>query len=350
MSPDRYRDEDVVGSATPGGGILVVCQARDDQLDATDLNLMGQARAWAEKLAKPGEVWGLVMGPAPEAGRSLGPQGARRVYCCPALDVLADPDIKARTACRLAMDLDVGWVFLIDDGTTAELGPRLAYLTQSGLVSRCLGLEQDGPGRFVARRPLHQGRLHQRQFLLPITPRLISWSPEALAQHRPRGEAQAPLVPLEAAGPSAVQTVRPLGVRRGDPATLPLEEAERIVALGRGMLPHGLALVEQVAGRLEATVGATRPVIDAGLLPFPKQIGQTGAAVAPRLLLTAGVSGANEFTVGIRGARRVVAVNTDPGARIFQLSDLGLVGDAQAVLTALLERIGHPGAEESGQE
>ena len=86
-------------------------------------------------------------------------------------------------------------------------------------------------------------------------------------------------------------------------------------------------------------MGGTRPVIDWQTLPFERQIGQTGKTVSPRLMITCGISGANEFTAGMEEARRVIAVDLDPHARIFRFADLGVVGDVHEILPRLIERL-----------
>jgi electron transfer flavoprotein alpha subunit len=80
-------------------------------------------------------------------------------------------------------------------------------------------------------------------------------------------------------------------------------------------------------------------VVDYEILPFERQIGQTGKTVAPRLLIACGISGANEYTAGMEKSQTVIAVNTDPTARIFRFADLGVVGDLHRVLPLLIARI-----------
>jgi electron transfer flavoprotein alpha subunit len=80
-------------------------------------------------------------------------------------------------------------------------------------------------------------------------------------------------------------------------------------------------------------------VVDWKVLPYDRQIGQTGKTVSPRLIINCGISGANEYTAGMEKAQHVVAINEDPGARIFRFSDLGLVGDLHEILPALIRRI-----------
>jgi electron transfer flavoprotein alpha subunit len=93
--------------------------------------------------------------------------------------------------------------------------------------------------------------------------------------------------------------------------------------------------VRELAAELGAEIGASRPVIDNGWLPRDRQIGSSGQTVAPKLYLALGISGAIQHVVGMKGAGCVVAVNKDPGAPIFNLSDYGIVGDLHELLPAL---------------
>ena len=88
-----------------------------------------------------------------------------------------------------------------------------------------------------------------------------------------------------------------------------------------------------------AAVGASRAVVDAGWVPYAMQVGQTGKTVKPAIYLAFGISGAMQHTVGMKGAKAIVAVNRDENAPIFKLADLGVVGDALKVLPALVEEL-----------
>jgi electron transfer flavoprotein alpha subunit len=168
---------------------------------------------------------------------------------------------------------------------------------------------------------------------------IISWNPEALGRHEREEDSSAEVVELPRVSIPESAGVRSIRVVEGDPETMSLEEADRVLAFGRGMDCEDLPALQELAREMRAAIGGTRPVIDAGLLPFERQIGQTGATVAPRLLLAWGISGANEFTVGIEHAQVIVAVNKDAQARIFGSSDLGLVGDGKAVLRQVLNQL-----------
>ena len=127
-----------------------------------------------------------------------------------------------------------------------------------------------------------------------------------------------------------------LGVEAAGSEKVDLTRAEVIVAAGRGVGgADKMPAIEALAKALGAEVAASRPVIDAGWLPRDRQIGSSGQTVAPRLYVAAGISGAIQHTVGMKGAQVIVAINKDASAPIFKIAHYGIVGDLHEVLPAL---------------
>ena len=119
-----------------------------------------------------------------------------------------------------------------------------------------------------------------------------------------------------------------------------LEDSKVVISAGRGMVDkENLELIETLASKLNAAIGGTRAIVDAGWMPYSQQVGQTGKTVKPDVYIACGISGATQHQVGMKDSKFVIAINKDEEAPIFQLADLGIVGDTLSVIPKLNDNI-----------
>jgi electron transfer flavoprotein alpha subunit len=229
-------------------------------------------------------------------------------------------------------------VFLPHTYQARDFAPALAVHLGRPLVTDCIGTRQAG-GRRLYVRPVFQGRL-----LADVAcdgPTLATFQIGAVrADSVMRGAAPAPVRALPVAIDAGLIRQRPDAPFREARQAVDLSQAERIVAVGRGIKEQEkVALAEQLAAAIGAEIGASRPICDASWLPMDRQIGSSGQTVAPKLYLALGISGAIQHLVGMKGARTIVAVNKDPEAPIFEVADYGVVGDLFEIVPAVIKEL-----------
>jgi electron transfer flavoprotein alpha subunit len=214
-----------------------------------------------------------------------------------------------------------------------DLAPRVAARLGLGLTGDAIDLDVDAEGRVRQHKPAFGGAI-VAPILSRTRPEMATVRPGVLPAARPVAGRRAVVETLAvpAVAPRiTVREMRPLAA-----AGAALDTAEVVIGIGRGIGgPAALPPIVQLAERLGAALAATREVTDAGWLPKQHQVGLTGRAIAPRLYVAIAISGAMEHMVGLRRAGVIVALNKNPKAPIFKLSDLGVAADYTTLLPHL---------------
>ncbi len=216
-----------------------------------------------------------------------------------------------------------------------DVMPRIAALLETAQVSDIMAVES--PRRF--RRPIYAGNAILTLEVDPAvkvlgTVRTASFQPAPTVSTLAPIHTLAPSVPLPAhtrfVSLSAAQTDRP-----------DLQTAAKVVSGGRALgSAEAFNLLYRLAEKLGAAVGASRAAVDAGYVPSELQVGQTGKIIAPQLYMAIGISGAIQHLTGIKDARTIVAINKDPEAPIFEVADIGLVGDLFEIVPQIEKLLG----------
>lgn len=303
--------------------------------------LVGKAR---ELAAQRGCSVVAVLGESPAAplgsADALIAAGADRVLRCRD-ERLAQNDagVYARFICDLARERKPETILFGATPFGRELAPGVAYSLQTGLTADCTVLEMDAEsGLLQQTRPAFGGNLMATIVCPERRPQMATVRPGIFAAPEPdaarAGEVED--VELEAAVSSVVEVLE----RAHADEEASIADAERLVVLGRGIgSKKALPLMRRLAELIGAEIGCTRPLVESGWLEYRHQVGQTGVSVAPKLLVSIGVSGAIQHLAGISGAETVIAINDDPAAPIFGAAQYSVVGDAAEVVSELVAKL-----------
>jgi electron transfer flavoprotein alpha subunit len=216
-----------------------------------------------------------------------------------------------------------------------DLAPRVAGRLHVGLTADCTALDLDDKNRLIQIRPTYGGNIlasiitpYHRPQMASIRPNVFKVEPYVhqveLSIKRPKIN-----VNLSELRVQLINTKPKITVFKD------VAEAEIVIAGGYGVGKENFKLIHELAIKIGAAVGATRKVVDEGWAPFDIQIGQTGKTIAPELYIACGISGTLQHSIGVKNAKKIIAINTDPVAPIFSMSDISILGDVKQILEEL---------------
>jgi electron transfer flavoprotein alpha subunit len=215
--------------------------------------------------------------------------------------------------------------------------PKVAARVWGGLTADCTKLEVDvEKGLLLGTRPAFGGNLmatiicpHHRPQMATVRHKVMK---QAVRDDSRTGE----VVVVDVADSALTIRTTVASIVKEAGATVNITEADIIVSGGRGMQdPKNMQLLFELANVLGGAVGASRAAVDAGWIPYSHQVGQTGKTVCPKMYVACGISGSVQHMAGMQSSDFIIAVNKDPNADIFQIANLGIVGDVLEVLPAL---------------
>jgi electron transfer flavoprotein alpha subunit len=223
---------------------------------------------------------------------------------------------------------------------TRDFVPALAATLDRALVTDVIGVKRVGDGPAFS-RPMFQGKLTADVAPEGPAPHLISFQIGAFrADQARRGAAAAAVTKTAVTVEAATIRQQPEAPFQEAKQAVDLSQAERIVAVGRGIkTQENLPIAQGLAKAFGAELAASRPICDNGWLPMERQIGSSGQTVAPKLYVALGISGAIQHLVGMKGARTIVAINKDAEAPIFEIADYGIQGDIFEIAPALVAEL-----------
>ena len=321
--------------------ILVIAEQRDGRLNRASW----EAIAAAQQLAAGAQPVGVAVFGADvtAAATELAAADVSGVWAVThALLASYTPDALVAACVDVIGVLAPTLVCLPHTYQTRDFAPVLAARLDRALITDVTGLSsRDGRSTFL--RPMFQGKLVADVAAEGAEPHLVSFQIGAFRADAVKRGSGAPVTAHAAAFDAAAVRQTAEAPFQEAKAAVDLSQAERIVAVGRGIkAQEHLALAQRLVEAFGAELAASRPICDNGWLPMDRQIGSSGQTVAPKLYVALGISGAIQHLVGMKGARTIVAINKDADAPIFEVADYGIQGDLFEVAPALITELGTP--------
>jgi electron transfer flavoprotein alpha subunit len=322
--------------------IWIVVEHRDGEIEDATFGLATEARRLIAQLGEAGQVTAVALGSAPESVlAALGAYGVNRVlHVTNAWMTRYQGEIFGRALFDLVQKENPACLLMAQSSETEDLAQRVAAMMKTALVTRAMDFSMTADGTARAIRPVANGYLFEDVMLDSRPSPIVLFLPSVLFDTEPDREETAAVINVPFPDPADDLKTRTVQVIEAAPEDLDLEEADIIVAGGRGVgKGASFDVIHALARTIGGSVGGTRPIIDWGVLPYERQIGQTGKYVSPRLIINCGISGANEYTAGMEKSQQVIAIDLNPRARMFRFADLGVVGDVHEILPLLISRI-----------
>jgi electron transfer flavoprotein alpha subunit len=318
--------------------ILVVAEQREGKLNRVSFETIAAAQAISKDTVWPVEVVLAGYGIA-ALGQELAQKAVAKVYALEASALEAyTSDAYVYALKQFISQKQPKLVLFPHTYQVRDFAPRLALGLDRTLISDSIGYKHEG-GKLLFTRQMFQGKFAADVSFAGDTPWLATIQIGAF-----RGDqAQTGSASVENVSAAVADTparVTPHEVFQEAKQAVDLSQAEVIVAVGRGIKEQkNLVLAEELAKVLGGEVAASRPICDNGWLPLERQIGSSGQTVAPKLYFALGISGAIQHIVGMKGSRTIVAINKDSEAPIFEIADVGVVGNLFDVVPAVTEEI-----------
>ena len=337
----KVREEAKIKPQAAGNIVAVYIEIQNHKGANVSWELVGKARELADELQA--KVAGLVLGSdVREVCDQAGTFGCDQVH-------LLEHESLQRYVSSLYGHALSGLVQEIQPeilliGATSlgrDIAGVVATHLRTGLTADCTGLDiEEETGLMLMTRPTFGGNIMATIFCENHRPQMSTVRPKVFPLPSQLENPDWKLVehewtPPEDTFPELVDFIEEKSMMGVDITEYPV-----LIVAGKGACsPEAFTMLEELADLMGGVVACSRPVVESGLMPYERQVGQTGKTVAPKLYIGVGVSGAIQHRVAIQGAQRVLAVNNDPQAPIFQVADVGIIGDASQIIPELITQI-----------
>ncbi len=313
--------------------IWVVVDRTADKVAPVSLELLSKARELA------GTVEGVTWGDAAPLAGVVGAHGGSELHTIGDIgSSLPGPAVAAAIAAQVSAGNTPDAVLIPQTYDGRDIAGRLSARLDRPVLTNVVGLAADN-GNLVTEHAIFGGSEVLNARFTGSTPGIyVVRAKSFAAEETGSGDASVDTWSVPELGAEGGASVLASHVEESEGPKL--DEAAVVVSGGRGLGDaSGYQLIEDLAKLLKGAAGASRAIVDAGWVPYSHQVGQTGKTVKPTVYIAAGISGATQHMVGMKGAKNIIAINKDQEAPIFSIADLGVVGDVHKVLPKLIEAL-----------
>lgn len=320
--------------------VFVFAEQRGGEICSVAFELLGKARDLADAL---GEKVVAILAGDNIAGQAqtLIEQGADQVICVDSPELkeyLTEP--YAQALYQIVTQYQPSIVLFGATTIGRDLAPRLSARLETGLTADCTKLEISDEKELMMTRPAFGGNLMATIQCPDHRPQMSTVRPGVMRRMDRNPQRSGEIIPFDVRFDRDRFRVRFIENVCVDKGTMDIADARILVSGGRGVgSKEGFAKLQELASVMGAEVSSSRAMVDAGVMDHGRQVGQTGKTVRPDLYFALGISGAIQHLAGMEEAGYIVAINKDKYAPIFQVADLGIVGDLQKIVPLLTERL-----------
>jgi electron transfer flavoprotein alpha subunit len=320
--------------------ILVVVEQREGKLNRVSWETVTAAQAIAAETG--GSVEAAVFGSGISAiANEVAGKKLNKVYALESPQLAQyTPDGAVAALKQFIQQKQPALVLMPHTYQVRDFAPQLATSLERTLISDAVGFRKEGD-QLLFTRQMFQGKFAADVSFACEPPHFATFQSGAFRGDK--AEAGASAAPVETVNVDVPETgirTKPEAPFKEAKQAVDLTQAEIIVSVGRGIKEQkNIELAKQLAEALGGEIAASRPICDSGWLPMDRQIGSSGQTVAPKLYLAIGISGAIQHIVGMKGSRSVIAINKDAEAPIFEIADVGVVGNLFDIVPALTEEV-----------
>ncbi len=320
--------------------IYVFVEQREGVIQNVAFELLNKAKELAEQLNE--KVYALFLGHN-IAGKiqELIAYGADTVLCVDAPELETyNTEPYAQAIVQILSERKPSIVLIGATTIGRDLGPRVSARLETGLTADCTGLAISEERDLLMTRPAFGGNLMATIICKEHRPQMSTVRPGVMLKGQPNTSHKGTVEQVKIAFDASKFKVKILKTVKENKNLIDITEARILVSGGRGVgNAENFKKLEELAHVLDAEISSSRAMVDAGIIPHTRQVGQTGKTVRPDVYFAFGISGAIQHLAGMEESDYIIAVNKDKDAPIFQAADLGLVGNVNEIVPLLIEKL-----------